>query len=115
MKPCYDCKKVYFKSHYVKNSNYKDKLDIRCKECLSINRRAYYLKNRDRFRANSKKYYKAKFLEHKEARNEYDRIYGISYRQVFAQEERDRYKEYYYNNREKELARVKAWLYRSRK
>ena len=115
MKICNNCGKSKNLEDFNKNKTNRDGLRYDCRSCsriasilynnknkekASMYRKLYYNKNKEIILEKSAKYYKTHYLRDKEYRDAYNIIYGKGYRIKFNQQERDRVRKYYYENKE---------------
>ncbi len=124
-KICYKCKNLKDKTNFNKNNKAKGKLCHTCKDCLKINynnkykhymslyRKQYYRKNKEKCLSNLKKYR----LLHREELNEKAKIYFRNNKdkiKVYRIKNKDRIyqtqKEYYIKNKAKINAYVKIYM-----
>lgn len=64
MKVCIQCKQAKTVNHFNKDKTRKGGYSYKCKECISINSKYFYLQNQDKYKQKSKHYYNEHIEEH---------------------------------------------------
>lgn len=103
-KTCSKCGLVKPLDQFYKKSKSKDGHASKCVDCTKLDKKAYYAKNAEKIRAQTKAYY----LEHSEERIAYQKSYARENVELLKEKRSSRY----WNNREADLAQQR--LYRQR-